>query len=1134
MRVTKLYTLRNKLIVSFLVVALIPLLLLTLINKHTTQETLTNNANQSLFAVASQTATSIDTFITTNLNDVRVEAILPGLAKYLSLPPEARLGTDEEKMAGDTLRSLSRRDNVNVFSYALLDLQGRNLLDTYTPDIGKDESNRDYFQQPLKTGLPYVSALRLSSRVPGLVNIYFSNPVRNATGKTLGVLRVCYNATVVQQLISQQTGLAGPKSFAILLDEHYIRLAHGTAPELNFTSVVPLDSALVKQLQAEGRLPKQPTATLSTNLPTLQKGLANATTQPYFTTQLLETGNQLNSVAVTPLKTKPWFVVFVQPQQVFLAPIEAQTRNAWLLTLVITVVVTVVAVIMGQLLAKPLIHLTQKVSQFTAGNLDVRVKIKSRDEIGNLADSFNSMMQRIKNYTENLESTNAELSQMDKFKDEFLANTSHELRTPLNGIIGIAESMIEGATGQLTQEQIANLLMVASSGRRLSNLVNDILDFSKLKHQNIELQIKPIWMREITNVVLRLSQPLVGKKPLQLINAISPEVTAVDADENRVQQILHNLISNAIKFTEAGTVEVSATLVRPLPSPSLSTREEDKKEFFFMDGQGGHGEVLEITVSDTGIGIAPDKLERIFESFEQADGSITRTYGGTGLGLAITKRLVELHGGEIRVESTVGKGSRFTFTLPLSKSAGTKDSTSLYYANTNVSLERRQLVSKIRDFQAPPTKVQDIVTNIEALTLPKGDFKVLIVDDEPINLQVLTNLLSLEKYSIIPAPNGIEALELIQNGLTPDLILLDVMMPKMNGYEVCQKIRETFSANELPIILLTAKDQVSNLVEGFAYGANDYLTKPFSKNELFARIKTHIQLAKLNLSYSRFVPREFLNFLGKDSILDVQLGDQVQREMTILFSDIRAFTTLSESLTPKENFNFLNSYLKRVSPIIRNNNGFVDKYIGDAMMALFPEEPEDALRAAIDMQNQVSLYNSHRKKSGYSPIAIGIGIHTGSIMLGIIGEEQRLEGTVIADAVNFASRLENLTKVYGASILISGQTLISMDNLINYNYRFIDKVKVKGKINLVPVFEVLDSNSTKIRDLKIQTRSKFEHGVVLYHSKQLEKAYQIFQEVLQVNPQDQAVRMYIKRCEQLQQNGMPEGWDGGEEGNQKL
>jgi two-component system sensor histidine kinase ChiS len=239
-------------------------------------------------------------------------------------------------------------------------------------------------------------------------------------------------------------------------------------------------------------------------------------------------------------------------------------------------------------------------------------------------------------------------------------------------------------------------------------------------------------------------------------------------------------------------------------------------------------------------------------------------------------------------------------------------------------------------------------------------------------------------------------------------------------------------------------------------------------------------------------------------------------------------------LTPRENFNFLNSYLKRVSPIIRNNNGFVDKYIGDAMMALFPEEPEDALRAAIDMQNQVSLYNSHRKKSGYLPIAIGIGIHTGSIMLGIIGEEQRLEGTVIADAVNFASRLENLTKVYGASSLISGQTLISLDNMTYYNYRFIDKVKVKGKINLVPVFEVFDSNSWEIRDLKIQTRSEFEHGVVLYHTKQVAKAYKIFQEILQINPQDQAVRIYVKRCEQLQQNGMPEEWDGGEEGNQKL
>jgi two-component system sensor histidine kinase ChiS len=1065
------------------------------------------------------------------LDDVRVEAILPGLANYLSLSPEARAGSPEEKVAGDTLRSLSRQDTVNIFSYALLDLQGRNVLDTYTPDIGKDESNRDYFTQPLKTNLPYVSAMRLSATVPGLVNIYFSNPVRDATGVVIGVLRVSYNATAIQKLITRQTDLAGPKSFAVLLDEHYIRLAHGIAPELAFKSIVPLPPALVKQLQAEGRLPTLPDAQLSTNLPDLKNALDSAidnstrtpekSPTPHFTTRLVETGTQVNSVAIATLKTEPWFVIFAQPQEAFLAPIEAQTRAAVVLAIVIAAVVTVVAVIMGQILAKPLIHLTQKVSQFTAGNLDVRVKIRSKDEIGNLASSFNSMIERIKNYTESLEAKNTELSEIDKLKDEFLANTSHELRTPLNGIIGIAESMIDGATGQLNQEQVANLLMIAHSGRRLSNLVNDILDFSQLKHKTIELQIKSIGMRELTDVVLTLSQPIANQKSLQLINAIPPEVPVVDADENRVQQILYNLIGNAIKFTEVGKVEVSAVVIKPP---------------FRNDEQKG---MLEIAIVDTGIGIAADKVDRIFESFEQADGSTTRAYGGTGLGLAITKQLVELHGGKIRVKSTLGKGSRFSFTLPLSKNAASEDRT-LYrplifsLANANSRLEKIQLGSKVQEFQTLQNQVSEITETAESLTLPNKKFNILIVDDEPINLQVLSNLLLLENYSITPTFDGIQAIELIEKGLRPDLILLDVMMPKMTGYEVCQKIREKFPANELPIVLLTAKNQPLDLLEGFKSGANDYLTKPISKNELFARIKTHIQLAKLNISYSRFVPREFLKFLGKESIIDVQLGDQVQREMTILFSDIRSFTSLSESMNPKENFDFLNSYLKRVSPIIRNNNGFIDKYIGDAMMALFPEVPEDALRSAIDMQKEVCLYNLHRRRSGYLPIAIGIGIHTGSLMLGMIGEEQRLEGTVISDAVNLAARLESLTKLYGASILISGQTLIGLNNITQYNYRFIDKVKVKGKTELVSVFEIFDSNSPELIDLKIRTRSKFEQGVVLYNNREILQAQQLFQNVLQLNEQDRAAQLYMRRCEQLQNNTLSEEWEKLDEENQKF
>ncbi|MGL5063643.1 MAG: cache domain-containing protein, partial [Microcoleus sp.] len=290
MQLPNFYTLRKKLLVSFLIVALIPLMLLAAIDRYNTQQILTKNAQQSLLAIASQTALSIDTFLTFNLNNVRVESILPGLAKYLDLPPKKRATSAEEKLARDSLRSLSRRDTVNIFSYALLDIKGQNILDTYTQDIGTDESSHDYFQQPLKTGLPYVSSLKISAKSSHLTTIYFSSPVRNNRGVVVGVLRFCYNATVLERSIVRQTGLAGPQSFAILLDEHYIRLAHGTLPELKFKSVVPLDPLLVKKLQTEARLPKLPIDELSTNLPALKQAVDRARIRPFVMLKLVGTG----------------------------------------------------------------------------------------------------------------------------------------------------------------------------------------------------------------------------------------------------------------------------------------------------------------------------------------------------------------------------------------------------------------------------------------------------------------------------------------------------------------------------------------------------------------------------------------------------------------------------------------------------------------------------------------------------------------------------------------------------------------------------------------------------------------------------------------------------------------------------
>ncbi|MBC1223121.1 diguanylate cyclase [Nostoc sp. UCD121] len=393
---------RTKLITSFLIVALIPLLLLSFINKQTTEKALTDNAKQALSAAAKETANRIDAFIDGNLNAVRVEAILPGLARYLSLTPKQRDHSPEMKLATETLIRLSRKDMLNIISYSLLDLNGKNVLDTYTtPNIGKDESVEDYFKKPLETGLSFVSSMKRSPTIPDLITLFFSSPVRNAKGDILGVLRVSYNATVVQQLVTRETERAGAKSFAILLDEHNIYLAHSTTSELVFKSIVPLPADVVNQLQREGRLPNYPVKELATNESKLKQALDNK--QSDLITSLSATGNQVNLIAIARLKYKPWSVLFAQPLAVALAPVEKQIRDAMFLFAIIASVVTIIAFAIGQVLTKPIISLTNIVFQFTAGNLDIRAKISSKDEIGQLAKSFNNMALQLQTSFETLE-----------------------------------------------------------------------------------------------------------------------------------------------------------------------------------------------------------------------------------------------------------------------------------------------------------------------------------------------------------------------------------------------------------------------------------------------------------------------------------------------------------------------------------------------------------------------------------------------------------------------------------------------------------------------------------------------------------------------------------------------------------
>ena len=291
---------------------------------------------------------------------------------------------------------------------------------------------------------------------------------------------------------------------------------------------------------------------------------------------------------------------------------------------------------------------------------------------------------------------------------------------------------------------------------------------------------------------------------------------------------------------------------------------------------------------------------------------------------------------------------------------------------------------------------------------------ILIVDDTRANLRLLAGMLAKQGYKVRPVPNGPLALSAAKLD-PPDLILLDINMPGMNGYEVCRRLKADEETSDIPIIFISALDDTTDKVKAFMMGGVDYITKPFKIEEVIARVETHLtlrnlqkqleqmneqleqrvkertaELAQLNTYYEYFVPREFLAFLQKNSILEVRLGDQVQQELSVMFADIRGFTTLSEQLTPQATFHFINEYLSWVSPVIRQHKGFIDKYIGDAIMALFPYQAENALQAAIAMLKQVAKYNVYRQKRNASAIHIGIGLHTGHLMLGIIGEQERM------------------------------------------------------------------------------------------------------------------------------------------------
>ncbi|WP_340398496.1 CHASE3 domain-containing protein [Paenibacillus sp. FSL H8-0079] len=413
------------------------------------------------------------------------------------------------------------------------------------------------------------------------------------------------------------------------------------------------------------------------------------------------------------------------------------------------------------------------------------------------------------------------------YKSEFLANMSHELRTPLNSMLILSEILSENKNQHLNSEEQNYASVIHKSGKDLLNLINDILDLSKVEAGQMEVDFDDVYLGSLPEIMNQYFLQTAEQKRIDFrIQLQSPLPETIVTDEMRLHQILRNLLSNAFKFTSEG--EVALTISRmSLANPEAKGQETD---------------VIAFSVSDTGIGIADNKLMQIFDAFKQADGATARKYGGTGLGLSISQSLATLLGGSISATSREGHGSVFTLFLPLRRDEPETMQASRLFLNEVASTTPE--INKLPSLTTAPSDV--LLTPLEEALL--SGRQVLVVDDDIRNVYALANALEQYGMNVISAQNGYECLELLERGgVKPDIIMMDIMMPELDGYETTRQIRERLGLTQLPIIALTAKAMKEDREKCIAAGASDYLSKPLNIKEVLSRMKLWINHETLEI-----------------------------------------------------------------------------------------------------------------------------------------------------------------------------------------------------------------------------------------------------------------------------------------------